>query len=340
MNTYLDDAELDALLRECDPIDPLALQRTVTSTGAQALRTAIVQSGATPTRRRFLRPAVLAAAVAVATAIPLAFTLVSPTSHDSAYGAELVRFAEHSPRLLVGAGGWRVTRADEESTQTGEMTFSSGTRSLDVFWVAGAHEKDTDKFDMKHVATTTIDSSTAWVGAYDAHEFEAIWSVGDQAREARGNFADLAEFLAVATTLYRVDVDTWLDAMPATVVNPKSRAATVEQMLADVPLPKGFDQSTLDDGPGVSDRYQLGAHVVGAVSCAWIHQWSTGTAAQRSEASAAMATSRNWAILREMASGGAYPDVVWEIADALNGKPLRITPGQTLEKWSKPALGC
>jgi hypothetical protein len=340
MTIFTDDADLDAQLRASDPVNRDALERVADAPGAMHLRTAISRAPKARRRRRFMRPAILVAAAAAATGVSLSLTLVHPASEGSAFGAALVRFAENSPRLLVGAGGWHVTRADEEDAHTGEMTFSAGKASLDVFWVAGAGEKESDKADMTHVGSAQIDGTTAWVGAYDAHEFEAIWSVGDQAREARGNFAAVADFLAVADTLHRVDVDTWLAAMPASVVDPSSRAATVLQMLADVPQPDGFNVAKLDVAPGVSDRYQLGAQVIGTVSCAWIHQWTHGTSAERVQASRAMATSRHWAILQEMEAQGAYPDVVWSIADAMNGKPLQMTPGETLEEWSQPALGC
>ncbi|HJQ44588.1 MAG TPA: hypothetical protein VJ831_15970 [Jatrophihabitantaceae bacterium] len=341
MTIHLDDQELDALLRASDPVDLDAVHRAVASTGAQALRHSISDATVRSRRRRLRRPAVLVAAAIVAAAVPLALTFVSPSSNGRAYGAELVKFAENSPRLLVGADGWRVTRADEQDSHTGEMTFTSGSSQMDVFWVAGATSKETDKYDLKHVIDATIDGSKAWVGVYDnSHEFEALWSVGDQAREARGVFTSPEDFLAVATTLHRVDVDTWLNAMPASVVSPENRAAVIGQMLSDVPKPPDFDVAKLLQGPGVSDRYQLGAHVIAAVSCAWIHQWAHGTPAERAEAAAAMAGSHNWAILNEMNSDGDYPEVVWEIADALNGKPLTITKGVSLEDWSKPALGC
>ena len=90
----------------------------------------------------------------------------------------------------------------------------------------------------------------------------------------------------------------------------------------------------------VSDRYQLGAKVTGAASCAWVQQWVHGNAAQRRQAQEAMATSRHWAILREMQASGAYPDVVWEVADFMAGKATRLPHGASLEQWAKPALGC
>jgi hypothetical protein len=339
-----DDPELDALLRAGDPVDQDTLRIVATSPAAAALHNAITRPTArASSRRRFLRPVVLAAAATVATTVTLSVTLLRPSTSESAYGAELVRFAENSPRLLVGADGWQVTRADEEDASAGEMTFAAGTQWLDVVWVDGATSKDSDKFDMTPVGYADIDGARAYVGYYgtsDDKEYEAIWSVGDQALDARGAFATKADFLAVATTLYRVDVDTWLSALPASVVDPSSRAAAVEEMLADVPLPVGFDVDELETSAQVSDRYQLGAKVIGAVSCGWIQQWAHGDPAQSQEARAAMATSHDWAILKEMQADGDYPDVVWEIADAMNGAPLRMTPGETLETWSQPALGC
>ena len=45
-----------------------------------------------------------------------------------------------------------------------------------------------------------------------------------------------------------------------------------------------------------------------------------------------MATSRDWAILREMDAEGDYPEVVWEMADDL-------AAGRVPEGW-RGALGC
>ena len=344
MTTYLDDdPELTALLRSADPVDEDALRRAATSTAADELCGAI----STPSveerqRRRYLRPAIIAATVAAAIATTLVVTLIRPSASQTAYAA-LVRFAENSPRLLLNDPGWHVSDVQQEDARSGEMTFSSGTQDLHVFWVPGAHEKDSDKLDLTPAGTATIDGQTAFVGYYDSGspaEFEAIWSVGDQAREARGSFPSKAAFLAAASTLYRVDVTTWLDAMPAWVVKPSARATEIGNMLADIPQPSGLDISKVINNGQVTDLYQLGAQVAGAVSCAWIHQWAHGTPAERQQAIDAMATSRHWAVLLDMQKDGDYPDVVWEIADGMAGKPIQITKGVSLEDWSKPALGC
>jgi hypothetical protein len=338
-----DDAELDALLLACDPVDRAAVTDAAQSPAATTLRMAITDANAVATRRRGRRVAVIAGIAAAAVAIPLGVALLRPSSGEQAYGAELVRFAQNSPRLLVGVDGWRITRADEENADTGEMTFAAGARSLDVHWTPGATSKDTDKVDMVARGSATIAGHRAWVGDYgsgDASDFEAIWSDGDRAIDARGVFGSRAEFLAVAGTLHQVGVGDWLAALPDSVVKPASRAAAVDRMLADVPLPTNFDTAALKRSGQVSDEYQLGARVIGAVSCAWIHQWTVGDAAARREAATAMATSRTWAELRAMQATGAYPEVVWQLADALNGTPLPRPSGWTIEQWAEPALGC
>jgi hypothetical protein len=81
------------------------------------------------------------------------------------------------------------------------------------------------------------------------------------------------------------------------------------------------------------------------VACAWIGQWvdarRAGNDRGAQEAVVAMATSRRWPILLEMHEEGDYPEVLWELADAMagdgvvmGGKPL------TIEESYADALGC
>lgn len=111
----------------------------------------------------------------------------------------------------------------------------------------------------------------------------------------------------VLAMLESVDIDRWLSAMPASVVRPDSHAAVVEEMLADVPLPDGFDAEELIRADTVLDRYQLGAEVTGAVACGWVEQWlrarKTGDTVRAREAVEAMPSSRDWAILKDCDPG-------------------------------------
>lgn len=109
--------------------------------------------------------------------------------------------------------------------------------------------------------------------------------------------------------------------MPPTVVAPDARSRSIDEMLVDVPIPDGLDVDALRSGDFVSDRYQLGAQVTGAVACGWIESWidatDRGDPVATARAVDAMATSHDWQILSEMAVDGYFPDAIWELADAM-----------------------
>ncbi len=116
-------------------------------------------------------------------------------------------------------------------------------------------------------------------------------------------------------------------------------------MLADMPLPDGFDAGPLKSGNGARDRYQLGAQVAGAVACAWIDRWiaarRTGDASGVRRAVAAMVSSHEWPILREMDAEGRYPEVLWGLADAM-AENRGVMAGKllTVEESYRSSLGC
>lgn len=346
MTNELHDSELQALLLDADPVDVTSLRDIADSAGAVELRDAITREPgrATPLRRR-PRLAVLAVAAAAAASIPLAVTLLVPSSsRDSAYAAQVVQFAQHSPKLLVAAHGWRVTDLNQTYVDTGEMTFRSGSQSIDIDWDTPASSFGPVRDEVTSAVPVTIDGHRALVGPVGGSgptAFAALWSVGDQGIRVRGQFKDRNAFVAVAQTLHRVSVSTFLAALPTSVITPDGRKAAVDKMLADIPQPPGFDPSGVSTSTLLLDRYQLGAHVTSAVSCGWLDLWLHGNAAQHLDASKAMQTSRHWAILREMAPEGGWSQSIWEVADNMNGKPLRgLTPGETEAEILKNHLGC
>ncbi len=139
-----------------------------------------------------------------------------------------------------------------------------------------------------------------------------------------------------------VDLATFESAMPPGSVTTDSLADDIADMLADVPLPEGFDTSALSK---TGDRYHVGVSVAGHVACAWIEVWIKATAANDEQAAKqaadALATSRSWPILVELESQGGYPMVVWQYADAVNGDGT-VVGGRvlTIEESYRDALGC
>ena len=262
------------------------------------------------------------------------------------WAAELVRLAEASPLVLLDAPGWQVVYADEESADVGELHFSlgapppapasiDGTKHVDVSpkqaalnWRPGPLAEWTrDRAASAKVRTTApVLGTTARVYQYDGgrpghQDVTALWRYDGRVLEFRAGVADLAAFKVLLAALKQVDVDTWLLAMPDSVVKTKDRSAVIAAMLRGVTLPPGFDPSTIKGEKLTKDRYQLGAAVAGTVACTWLKRWSDGRAsgdeAKVREAIAAMRTAKDWPILAEMTKQGDYPEVLLAFAKAM-----------------------
>ena len=145
-----------------------------------------------------------------------------------------------------------------------------------------------------------------------------------------------------------VDVNSWLSAMPASVVLPGRHNDVVRAMLADIPLPPNVDRSQFAVDAAVRDHYQLGAQVVGAVSCGWIEQWIAAKNAHdpRAVTAAVDAMSAVSAsnVLSQMDSEGAYPTVVREYASAMARGSNVVGPyaigDLSVEESYRSSLGC
>jgi hypothetical protein len=292
----------------------------------------------------------LAAATLLSVLAAVVIVSIGGRSGD-AWAAGIVKVAETAPRLLIAAPEWKVTRADEFTLNTGEMTFSDGSHQVELRWQPPVSLEDMvkDRAAESNISTTaTVLGTEARVFRYSGtNDFIALWAANDHTIEVRATVSDLNSFEAILGSLRTVDVDTWLSAMPASVVNPSTRRQVVQSMLVDIPLPQGFSRTQLEQGSAVRDRYQLGAEVAGAAVCAWLNRWvaatDAGDRAGLRRAVGALATSHQWAVLLEMQGQGDYPKVVWEYADAIaadrtvtggNGKGLPI------RDTYPDALGC
>ncbi|TDC54172.1 hypothetical protein E1212_03290 [Jiangella ureilytica] len=278
-----------------------------------------------PRRRRGARRLVVLAGAAAAVAAGV--LVVQPGGDDQpAWAAELLEVAESAPRLIVDGPDWGVVRAYEFSVDEGEVTFGDGTDELELSWIGGDRYESllADRRDsIDHEDAVTVAGHEAVLIQYSGAGpvFTTIWQQNGYAMEAVGRtFDDQESYEAVLALLTETDVDTWLAAMPDTVIKPDEQTSVVAEMLEGVPTPAGFDPATLGLD-GVADRYHVGATVAGEVACAWIRQWGTaieaGDTAAADEAVAAMATSREWPVLLEIASEGDYAETVWLYADML-----------------------
>jgi hypothetical protein len=303
-------------------------------------------SGQRRRSRRVLPIAVPALALVVAAVVGVA---LAGRGGGTAWAAELVEVAQGAPRVLVGEDRWRVTRADEFSADYGEMTFSNSGRELELHWQPAQQYQSfvRDRARSSDVQTrASVTGADARVFRYTGvNDFTAIWVRDGSVLEARARASDVDAFKALLASLRSVDVDTWLSALPASVIAPAGRAEVVDEMLVGVPLPPGFAAAPLLEGNAVRDRYQLGAQVAGAVACAWIDRWvdarRTGKTGLEREAVAALETARSWQVLREMNDEGDYPEVLWQYVDAIAaGTPVLGGRAFSVEESYRGALGC
>lgn len=353
------DRQIDFLIAAADPVDPDRPDRPL-SRAEDALRAAISASpdGAprcrapslrTPLARRAMAVGLMgAAALGAAAFIGVAHT---GDGAEPAWAAPVLRAAEASPRMLIGEEGWSITRADEFGVDFGETVFENGGETVQLGWYP-PRDRPVDAPSAGSGTTaiepTTLDGVPVAIARYDGSDrYRAAWRRGGWTIELDGDAASPARFREIVRSLRGAGVDEWLRAMPASAVRPHARGEAVDRMLTGVPLPPGFDLQGLREGAGtVRDRYQLGAEVAGAVSCAWIGRWVAATAAGEAgvarAAAAAMATSHRWAVLRDMNAEGDYPEVLWGLADAMAsgaGVPAG-KPGVTVAQSYRGGLGC
>jgi hypothetical protein len=292
-------------------------------------------------RRRYLALAAAAAAVAAGVVL-FAIDTGDPGKPEPAFAAELVRFAEHSPLLLLDQPGWRVVYADEQTPIEGEMRWErAGSGMAELGWrpLSLGHWKRDRAASAELIVKARVLDTTATVYQYDDPtrkpgedlDITSLWLDRGRVLEFRSSVPDMTTFKRQLASLTRVDTNTWLSAMPASVVKAADRDMAVDEMLKGIPLPPGFDPSTIEDEGLTRDRYQLGATVSGTVACNWFERWWRGRRAgdeeRVREAIAALRTAKNWPVLRKMAEQGGYPDVLEEYVAALPsgrwyGRPL------------------
>lgn len=316
-----------------------------------------------PTRRgtRSRRMVVLTAAACVVATVAsvVGFALFSDRDDGPAarvWAAELVALAESTPLLLLDDPAWHVDRVDDRGDDAGgEMLFTDGTDEFEVFWLTEIPDVLTDDWPVAEgvfdtpsgdaevfsVPNTAVPASpndssagvqppptavTTPAGpAIRPHRFAALWELEGWTIEVRSTVESLDAFTGLLGKLRVVDTDTWLRALPASVIAAADASSAVAAALEGVPLPKGFDPASIDVGGEARDEYQLLASVATSVTCAWMDEWfdatESGDGAAAKDAADALATSRQWPALLEIADDGAMADVIWELADAVNGGP-------------------
>lgn len=280
----------------------------------------------------------LACVAVIAALILLSGGSVRDGGHPT-FAAAAVKVAEANPRLLVTAPGWSLVHARSFEVNTGALTYKNDGhplygpggrgRQLDLTWYPARFYPERLREDGHaccHVSgptASTLLGQQATTFAYPGQHpnFTTILSPqGNVFIELSGSFGSKEEYEALLHSLRPVGVDAWLSAMPAEVIRPAARSATITQMLRGIPVPPGFDASTLHfrvlpgpPGPdtpalqnesALTDHFMLAKSVTGTVTCDWLQRWLSATRAgddtAAQEAVEAMGTARHWPILLQM----------------------------------------
>jgi hypothetical protein len=330
----------DDILRDADPYRPEVMNHL---DGADQDLLDDIVAVRRPSFIRFAAP--IAAAAAVAAVLGFVALNHKPASDapavavPAASGVIDLKAAEDNPRLLIEEPGWKATTVYGFAGRTGTIRFTDGARELEFDWYP-ADEYESyyqDRLDVSKPEPATVDGMPGDRFTYSPTDFAVML------KPRNGLFVEMrtgptgwtrAGFDRTLTHIKQVDARTFLAAMPPEIVTPDRAAAAADKVLADIPLPPGFDRSALKD-LGANDPYQFGAETTKVVGCGWIADWkrarAAGNLAEVKRAENAMKSSHHWQVLNQMAPQGAWSQSFWEIADNLADGKLQPGTEESLE---------
>ncbi|MBB5788984.1 hypothetical protein [Jiangella mangrovi] len=294
-------------------------------------------------RRRARRIGTLAGLAAAASVAVTAFVAVQSDDGDRvAWAAEAIALADDTPRLLIEADGWQVEDTQQVTEERGSMTFTNGDRELYLDW--------TTTVDLAEVVANREENG--WVGepaivmGREAVSFEwpdgqrnTYWQQGDAVVELMTwrSPMDDDEYAALLDALSQVDAETWLSALPGTVVRPDDAAAVIGEMLAGVALPDGV---AVAPPAGAMTRDQLAGIVEADARCAWIEEWiratGAGDAAAVTTAATALSGARDWPVQDEARPLEAS---IWAAVDQLVEDGVLVGGHETVIEGDTPFEG-
>lgn len=325
------DREIDQLLRGIDPVSRRGLPGADETLLEEIMSTTRHAGDPRSFRNRIIGAVAVAAALTAAIGIPVALNgradenppYVGPRPTEPTqttqirYASAVLEAAERNPRLLVKAPGWEIVSVTGFLTDEGEITYQKGDDQwIKLYWVPSSFYADAkakrDQESPSEQLPGAVGEMTVYATGGEAYDIVVPPRPADAAY-ATLKVMGKAEMQAVAAGLERADVKTWLASLPPEVVRPANTSEAVDRVLQGVPLPPGFDRTSLVD-LGTNTEYHLGARVLDRVLCGWMARYEGGDATARTDAIEAVGTSRTWPILQRMDAEGDYPDFVWELA--------------------------
>lgn len=320
---------------DLDPAVEALLRRTL---GAVAAATPIDEFAVAPngSPRRPVRPISIAAGLLIAVGLGAAYVTVTRGSTPAEPATSAPTGLQSSYHVLLDAPGWSMVRVDQQSTDRGEMTFSDGSRDVEMSWYPAADSDGAlaDWGDGAQRTEATVAGRAATLlsfGGTTSQRAIVEPTGGDTGLRIDGDLGSEADFRTMLDEVRQVPEADWLAAMPASAVRPADRPAVIDGMLAGVALPDGLDVGYLDDSPLVRDWYQLGVEVTSAVLCEWFDRYLAATEAGDGAAAQVavdgLRTSDDWPVLHQMSSEGDWDMGVRQYVDDAADGTMVSDPG-------------
>lgn len=301
---------------------------------------------APPSRRRRFVPVLVAAAAVAAVGAGAAWlgqqqerTQVTPVPAAQSPGVG------SGDRAVLTEPGWTLRNVQDDPEYGGELSYQKGDQQLDVHW-RPADQYDayvTDRNDIGAPVEVDLLGKASLMWAYSKQDHTVIRPVEkDFSLEVRGSGMDEAAFRDLLGKLTLVGKEEFHRTLPDAAVLDAERPDAVAGILADIPVPEGFDPSTIASSE--LSRYHLIADVTGTVTCAWIEQFrsgrAAGDAAAVTQAQEALGTARDWTALREIVDEGDWSEAVWDYADVVVAGAPTSRDDELLANALEGGLGC
>lgn len=341
----MNDETLTEIAARVDPVRDGAWEGLAETEWGQDTLGSIVKSRADGGRGLKRMVAAVAAAAVIAGIVVATRPAEQPPAPERGWEPALVAGAQESPRLLVTAPGWRLARADDFGTDGGDTEFENGRLWVSINWYRGEffdkYVKDRRR-GAERSAEITVAGHDGFLFRQDnppVVTFYALWFDGSYAVELRSDvITEESDFREIARSVESVDVDTWLAAMPESVVTPDERRQAIERIVADMEVPPNVDLEALADRQVVTESLEY--EVATVVVCGWIERWidadRAGDEAGRREAADAMAEGHNWAAV---ASNGMWAEYVAGVAEEMANEAPGDGSGSVGDRFRRD-IGC
>jgi hypothetical protein len=235
------------------------------------------------------------------------------------------------PRLLVDEAGWTVSTIINLAETAGFIEYVNRARGLMISWYpADQHDRYlSERLAGSRSEATIVAGAEATILTSESNDFVAIleprdgtFAVLEPSGMSRGSFDDL-----LAQVVHLTPVK-FLASLPPEVITPGEVHGTAAEFLTDVPIPPGFDVTSVDINwidvasfhvADAHDAHYFGIEVTSQIACSWIAEWiRADAAADRTAAEAAIAAlggSRDWKILKRLSGKSNRPAAIWGYAE-------------------------